>query len=77
MDSLKACPERSRGVDVALVPIGGTYTMDASEAAKLVNAIKPKIAVPMHWGSIVGSMADAEKFKELCETPVEILEKMR
>lgn len=48
--------------DVALVPIGGTYTMDAREAASLVNAITPKLAIPTHYGSIVGRMGDADDF---------------
>ncbi|MEM5853235.1 MAG: MBL fold metallo-hydrolase [Candidatus Aenigmatarchaeota archaeon] len=54
-----------KDVDIALVPIGGTYTMSAEEAAKAVNTFKPKIAIPMHFGKIVGSERDVEKFKEL------------
>ncbi len=50
--------------DVAFVPIGGTYTMTAKEAAKLVNEINPKIAVPIHYGLIVGTKEDANIFKE-------------
>lgn len=49
-------------IDVALLPVGGTYTMDATEAAAAANAIKPKVAVPYHWGDIVGSRRDAEAF---------------
>ena len=48
--------------DVAFVPVGGTYTMSSIEAAKFVNFIKPKIAVPIHYGSIVGNKTDAETF---------------
>ena len=51
--------------DIALVPVSGTYVMTAEEAAEAVAAIKPKIAVPMHYGAIVGSDADATKFKSL------------
>lgn len=51
--------------DVALVPIGGTYTMDYKEAAELVNYIKPEIAIPTHYGEIVGEKKDAEKFASL------------
>lgn len=51
--------------DVAFVPVGGTYTMDAKEAATLVNEIKPKIAVPIHYGSIVGTKEDAISFSKL------------
>ncbi len=50
--------------DVAFVPVGGTYTMNAKEAAELVNYIKPKIAVPIHYGSIVGTKQDALDFLE-------------
>jgi L-ascorbate metabolism protein UlaG (beta-lactamase superfamily) len=59
-------------VDVALVPIGGTYTMDAKEAAEAVNAMRPRVAVPMHYGTIVGSEADAESFKSMAKVPVVI-----
>jgi L-ascorbate metabolism protein UlaG (beta-lactamase superfamily) len=54
-------------IDIALMPVGGTYTMNAEEAAKAVNSFKPKIAVPMHFGKIVGSERDAERFKDLVE----------
>ena len=50
--------------DVAFVPVGGTYTMNYREAANLVNNIHPKIAIPTHYGLIVGSKEDAEKFKK-------------
>lgn len=49
--------------DVAFVPIGGTYTMDPEEAAEFVNTIKPRIAVPIHYGSIVGKKEDAGEFQ--------------
>ena len=48
--------------DVAFVPVGGTYTMDFKEAASLINEIKPKIAIPIHYGSIVGTEQDAIDF---------------
>lgn len=48
--------------DVAFLPVGGTYTMNNKEAAELANIIKPKIAVPVHYGSIVGEQRDAELF---------------
>jgi len=59
--------------DIALLPVGGTYTMNAEQAAKICEKIKPKIAVPMHYGSVVGSDADAEKFRELCSCEVKVL----
>ena len=51
--------------DVAFVPVGGTYTMDFKEAAQLINEIQPKIAVPTHYGSIVGTEQDATDFIKL------------
>ena len=51
--------------DVAFVPAGGTYTMDFKEAAELINEIKPKIAVPIHYGSVVGTKQDATDFIKL------------
>jgi L-ascorbate metabolism protein UlaG (beta-lactamase superfamily) len=52
-------------VDVAILPCGGTYTMNAREAAEAANAIRPDLSIPMHWGSIVGSKKDAEEFRKL------------
>jgi len=60
-------------VDVAFLPVGGTYTMTPEEAATAVRLIKPKIAVPIHYNSIVGSIADAKTFEKLCNCPVKIL----
>ena len=62
--------------DVALVPVGGTYTMDAKKAAELVNIIKPEVAIPVHYGGIVGTREDAEVFRERVEPPVEVQVKM-
>jgi L-ascorbate metabolism protein UlaG (beta-lactamase superfamily) len=53
--------------DVALLPVSGTYVMTADEAAKAARKINPKVAVPMHYGAIVGSDADAQKFAKLLE----------
>lgn len=73
-----ATPEmKALDVDVALLPVSGTYVMTAEEAADAAKAMKVKVAIPMHYGAIVGSRADAEKFKKLLEgkRAVEILEK--
>ncbi len=51
---------------IALLPVGGTYTMNAEEAAKAAFIIKPTLAIPIHYGAIVGSRTDAEKFVKLC-----------
>ena len=50
--------------DIAFVPIGGTYTMTAREAAELIKIIKPKKAIPTHYGTVVGSEEDREAFRE-------------
>jgi L-ascorbate metabolism protein UlaG (beta-lactamase superfamily) len=73
-----ATPEmKSLSVDVALVPVSGTYVMTPEEAAGAIKAMKVKVAVPMHFGAIVGSRADAERFKGLVGKycAVEILNK--
>ena len=51
--------------DVAFVPVGGTYTMDFKEAEQLINEMQPKVAVPIHYGSVVGTKQDAEEFIKL------------
>lgn len=56
--------------DVAFVPVGGTYTMDSKEATELVNEIKPSIAVPVHYGSVVGEEKDAEMFVQNLEEEI-------
>lgn len=50
--------------NVLFVPIGGIYTMNAEEAALLVNKIKPDLAIPVHYNAIVGSKEDEEIFLE-------------
>lgn len=59
--------------DIALLPVSGTYVMTVEEAAKAAQTLNPKIVVPMHYGAIVGSDADAQKFKALvtnCEVQI-------
>ncbi len=63
--------------DVALLPVSGTYVMTAQEAAEAAADINPKIAIPMHYGAIVGSRKDAETFQTLVKCEVKILEKER
>lgn len=61
--------------DVAFLPVGGTYTMNATEAALAIKDIQLKIAVPMHWGTICGSRGDADQFAKLADYQVIILNK--
>ena len=63
---------------VALLPIGGRFTMSAEEAVEAAKIIKPTLAIPMHYGSIIGTDEDAKEFVELCKEEginAQILEK--
>lgn len=61
-------------IDIAILPVGGTYTMNAEEAAAAANEdIKPKVAIPIHYGDVVGSKQDAERFREICQAEVRII----
>jgi L-ascorbate metabolism protein UlaG (beta-lactamase superfamily) len=51
--------------DVAFLPIGGKYTMDASEAVHLTKNLHPKVVIPTHYGSVVGSPVDGDFFQGL------------
>ncbi len=59
--------------DVALLPVSGTYVMTAEEAAQAAKIVEPKLAIPMHYGVIVGTEQDAQKFKQLTTIEVQIL----
>lgn len=59
--------------DVALMPCGGTYTMTPAEVASAANVFKPAVLIPMHWGDIVGSEADAEAVAKAFEGQTVIL----
>lgn len=62
--------------DIAIVPIGGTYTMDARKAAELVNTICPDIAIPVHYGSIVGKASDGDVFAKNVKEPIRVETKL-
>ncbi len=63
--------------DIAIVPVGGTYTMDAKRAADLINIIKPEYAIPMHYGSIAGKQSDGQTFASHVKSPVKVVEKIQ
>ncbi|MBW2036131.1 MAG: MBL fold metallo-hydrolase [Deltaproteobacteria bacterium] len=65
MDSLKA--------DIALLPVSGTYVMTAEEAVEAAKRIKPEIAIPMHYGAIVGSAEDALRFSDALAGTCEVV----
>lgn len=58
--------------DIALLPVSGTYVMTAAEAVEAALAIKPKLAIPMHFGAIVGGDRDARHFKTALEGKIEV-----
>ena len=62
--------------DVALVPIGGTYTCDPRQAAAFVNALRPRVVVPTHYGSIVGTYADFGAFAAEVDPTIEVIRKL-
>ena len=69
-------PEMERlNVDIACLPVSGTYVMTAEEAAEATKRVKLKVAIPMHYGSIVGDEGDAERFKRLASCEVRVLSK--
>jgi len=71
-----AIPEMNNiKADIVLIPVGGTYTMTAEEAAQVINKIMPEFAIPMHYGTIIGSSSDAQKLANLSKVPVKILNK--
>jgi L-ascorbate metabolism protein UlaG (beta-lactamase superfamily) len=61
------------GIDVALLPVSGVYVMTPEEAAEAARIIRPRVAIPMHYGSIVASKREAERFKKLLEGEVEVV----
>ncbi|MBQ2583502.1 MAG: MBL fold metallo-hydrolase, partial [Erysipelotrichaceae bacterium] len=58
--------------DIALIPVGGKYTMDYRQAAELVDHIRPETAIPTHYGSIVGEKDSGERFKELVDKQIKV-----
>ena len=64
------------GYGAIQVVSGGTFTMNAKQAAGLVNVIKPKIAVPIHYGTIVGKQDDADEFERLVDSSVKVVRKI-
>ena len=61
--------------DVVFLPVGGHYTMGPKEAAEAAAAIKPKLAVPMHWGDVVGSKSEATIFADDFEGETQIMQR--
>ena len=72
-----ATPEaKSVSCDIAMIPIGGTFTMDFREAAEFIKELKPKTVIPTHYGSVVGDPGDGESFKKLVGNCSEVVFKL-
>ena len=67
---------RAVSCDIVCVPIGGTFTMDAAKAAAFVNALSPKLAVPIHYGTLVGRPSDADVFESGVAAGIEVVRKI-
>ena len=74
MDATKEA--KSVSCDIALIPIGGTYTMNFKEAAEYNNIIKPEIVIPTHYGTIVGKSSYGESFKKLVSPSIQVILKL-
>ena len=69
-------PEMSEiACDVALLPVSGTYVMTADEAVAAARDLQPSVVVPMHYGAVVGSEADAHRFRDQWEGKTVIFSK--
>lgn len=78
MGDTDALPENENiRCDVLLIPIGGTYTMNAIEAATFTNIVHPTTAIPIHYGMVVGSHDDFVEFKSLVEAGINVDEKIQ
>lgn len=62
--------------DIAIIPIGGTFTMNHSQAAAFINELRPKTVIPTHYGSIVGSAGNGEAFRKLIQPDIEVIIKL-
>lgn len=62
--------------DIVLIPAGGTFTTDAVQAAELANTIRPKYAIPIHYGTVAGSPDDGEKFSKAVDSGIEVVIKL-
>jgi L-ascorbate metabolism protein UlaG (beta-lactamase superfamily) len=60
-------------VDVALLPVSGTYVMTAEEAAEAASVLRPRIAIPMHWGKLLATLEDARRFEKLAPSGTQVV----
>lgn len=58
--------------DIAMIPIGGFYTMNYKEGADLINTMKPVVVIPTHYGTAVGSPSDGKNFAKLVDKSIQV-----
>ncbi|MBR2284885.1 MAG: MBL fold metallo-hydrolase [Ruminococcus sp.] len=62
---------------IAMLPIGGTYTVDAKQAARLANILRPEYVIPVHYGSVAGKPEDADTFQKYIESGIQVVLKVQ
>lgn len=71
-------PENEQVItDIALVPIGGMFTMNAKQAAEYINTIHPQAAIPIHYGKIAGRRSDEDVFAAAVEDSIQVSIRMK
>lgn len=75
-DTDAASEAKAVSCDIAIIPIGGTFTMNHSQAAAFINELHPKTVIPTHYGSIVGSADSGEAFRKLVQPDIEVIIKL-
>ena len=63
--------------NICFVPIGGTYTMDVEEASNYINDLNPELAIPIHYGKIVGDVSLGEEFKKKIKESIKVMLKIK
>lgn len=69
--------EELDGVDILLLPVGGTYTLGPKEASEVISQLEPKIVIPMHYRPPKADQAVLEKLAELSEFTKQMGEKVQ
>lgn len=62
--------------DIAMLPVGGTYTMDYKQAAELAGIIRPEYVIPIHYGSVVGTALDGTNFSKAVDKEIKVVIKI-
>ncbi|MDP1709868.1 MAG: MBL fold metallo-hydrolase, partial [Candidatus Komeilibacteria bacterium] len=71
--------EKLGSIDILMIPIGGTYTLDAKMAAKVITQIEPRIVIPMHYQipGLKTELKGVEEFLKTCGLASETMDKLK